>query len=131
MKTYTLILILMFAALVCCREEGFLPEGGAGSAYKFGGELDGNGTAPNIGNRVQSTFYTQSAEEWPDVKFNPAAALSVPGRGRIVGIPNAWQPSPDGGDGVGVGVGVGDMKTNSPFLSIIAVAIGIYFLTKK
>ena len=116
----------------CGCREGFLPEGGAGSAYKFGGELDGNGTTPNIGNRVQSVFYTESAESWPDVQFNPAAALSVPGRGRVVGIPNAWQPSSSNNDDSGV---ASQTKTNSQVISIgmiiAAAAFGIYFLTKK
>ena len=143
MKT-TVMMMMMIAATVaymclssggdscgsCGCREGFLPEGGAGSAYKFGGELDGNGTAPNIGNRVQSVFYTESAESWPDVQFNPAAALSVPGRGRVVGIPNAWQPSSNNGDS---GV-TGQTKTNSRSISIVVIVafvFGIYFLAKK
>lgn len=113
MKAY-LILTLMFVVLMvlggttggggggggCCsggcgRREGFLPEGGVGSSYKFGGELYGNDTVPNLGNppRIQGAFHSASVEGWPGVQFNPAAAISVAGRGPITGIPNAWTGS--------------------------------------
>jgi len=107
MKAY-LILTLMFVVLMifggttmgggggcsggCGCREGFLPEGGVGSSYKFGGELYGNDTVPNLGDppRIQGAFHSESVEGWPGVQFNPAAAISVTGRGPITGIPNAW-----------------------------------------